>query len=410
MINSIAKWFQETVLGRDLSSTEIVDYPWNDPTFWNKASDVYIREIAFFSAVNMVANAVSKCEFKTFLHGKEVKDREYYLWNIEPNMNQGASEFVQKWITQLYLHNEALVVEVDGQLLVADSYQHKTYALYEDVFSGVTIDDFTFNRSFVQSEVLYFRLSSCDMRTVTNGLFAAYQKLIDYSVGSYAKSRGRHGVLKTNAMFNGDIKKEQSYNQYIKQQFKEFYESENSVLPLQDKYEYAELESKTYSNEGTRDIRAMIDDVMDFTARAFSIPPALLNGKVEGTEQAIDNFLTFCIDPLCDMIQEEITRKRYGVNGFLAGSYLKVDTRNIKHVDLLDVATSVDKLISSGVFSVNDIRQLIGDTAIDEDWAGVHFMTKNYSTVGDLMNALGTTESAGSEDPGESENETENET
>ena len=41
--------------------------------------DIYIREMAFWSAVNLVANAVSKCEFKTYLNGKETKGREYYL-------------------------------------------------------------------------------------------------------------------------------------------------------------------------------------------------------------------------------------------------------------------------------------------------------------------------------------------
>ena len=34
--------------------------------------DIYVREMAFWSAVNLVANAVSKCEFK-HLNGKEVK-------------------------------------------------------------------------------------------------------------------------------------------------------------------------------------------------------------------------------------------------------------------------------------------------------------------------------------------------
>jgi phage portal protein BeeE len=49
--------------------------------------------MAFWSAVNIVANAVSKCEFKTFLNGKEDKGKEYYLWNIEPNKNQNSSDF-----------------------------------------------------------------------------------------------------------------------------------------------------------------------------------------------------------------------------------------------------------------------------------------------------------------------------
>ncbi len=132
--------------------------------------DIYIREMAFWSAVNMIANAVSKCEFKTYINGKEIKGREYYLWNIEPNKNQNSSGFIHKWLSQLYRHNEALIIENNGQLLVADSFTRAPYALYDDVFTQVTVGDFTFSRSFVQSEVLYFKLSECNMRQITEGL------------------------------------------------------------------------------------------------------------------------------------------------------------------------------------------------------------------------------------------------
>ena len=153
---------------------------------------------------------------------------------------------------------------------------------------------------------------------------------------------------------------------------------------------YTDLGSKTYTNEGTRDIRAMIDDVCDFTARAFGVPPALLSGDVQGVSDALDQFLTFCIDPLCDMISEEINRKRYGKD-VLRGSRMQIDTKCVKHVDLLSVSTAIDKLIASGAFSVNDIRNVVGEPEIDEPWANQHFMTKNYSTVQDLLDAINQT-------------------
>ncbi|MEG2000947.1 MAG: phage portal protein, partial [Evtepia sp.] len=61
----------------------------------------------------------------------------------------------------------------------------------------------------------------------------------------------------------------------------------------------------------------------------------------------------------------------------------------IKHVDMLAVAGSVDKLLSSGCECVNDIRGLLGQPLILEDWAWQHFMTKNYATVADLLSNLG---------------------
>ena len=96
------------------------------------------------------------------------------------------------------------------------------------------------------------------------------------------------------------------------------------------------------------------------------------------------------MDPLCDMLQEEINRKRYG-DKVLGGDYLKIDTTCIKHIDLFDSSKAIDKLIGSAAFCINDIRIKCGETIIDEPWAWQHFITKNYTEV----DALGTMEGNG---------------
>lgn len=355
---------------------------------WSLSSELYVRELAFWACVNLMGNAVSKCEFKTFADGKETQGAEYYLWNYSPNKNQSSSAFLHKWIAQMYQNNEALVIDFDGQLLVADSYDHKEYALVDDVFSQVTVGDFQFRRTFTQPEVLFVKLGEQDMRRVVNGLYATYQKLIDYGMRSYRRSRGMKGVLNIQAAPGGNTKFEEDLRDLQNKNFKKFAEAESSVLPLGNGLKYTDLGEKTYSNEGTRDIRAMIDDVSDFTAKAFGIPPALLSGEVAGTSDALDQFLTFGVDPLVDMLQEEINRKRNGLEGIRRGNYLRIDTRTIRHVDMMNAPAGIEKLISSGVYCVNDIRRILGEPLIDEPWASRHFMTKNYSNIEEILDAL----------------------
>jgi HK97 family phage portal protein len=350
--------------------------------------DIYIREMAFWSAVNLVANAVSKCEFKTYLNNKEVKGKEYYLWNIEPNRNQNSSTFLHKLIAKLYRNNECLVIEQSGQLLVADSFIRKPYALYDDVFSQVQVEDFTFGRSFTQSEVLYYKLNEENVRKLVNGLYESYSKLITYSIKAYQRSRGTKGIFKYDALPVAGTEERKAFDALINEKIKKWMEGDNAALPLGRGQEWKELQHKTYTNESTRDIRAQVDDIFDFTARAFGIPPALLRGDVQDTSKAIDQLLTFCIDPLTDMLSEENNRKRNGYTGFSQGTYMKIDTTCIKHVDLLSVATAIDKLIGSGSFCINDIRKAVGMEIIDEPWAWQHFITKNYETVENALKAL----------------------
>lgn len=350
--------------------------------------DIYIREMAFWSAVNLIANAVSKCEFKTYEKNKEVQKREYYLWNYEPNKNQNSSAFIQKWIAQLCRNNESLIIEQNGQLLVADSFTRTPYALFDDVFTQVAVGDFVFNRSFTQSEVMYFNFAFCDMRKVTNGLYESYSKLITYSMNAYQRSRGTKGIFKFETLPLSGTEEREAFNSLINGKISKWLSGDNAALPLGRGQEWKELTQKTYSSESTRDIRAMIDDVSDFTAKAFGIPPALLRGDVQGVSDALDNFLTFCIDPLVDKLSEEINRKRNGYAGVSSGTYLKIDTRCIKHIDILNLATSIDKLIGSGVYCVNDILKLVGEQPIDEPWAYKHFVTKNYMPFDEAVKSM----------------------
>ena len=352
--------------------------------------EVYLRELAFWTCVNKIANAISKCEFKTYIKKKEVKGQEYYLWNYEPNQNQNATSFMNKLIGKLYRNNECLVVEVNNHIYVADSYSKEVLALKEYRFSGITFDGYELSETREMSEVMFFELNSENMRNLTNGMYETYSKLLIYAQDAYKKSRGKKGILNIGAIAQESENFDETFQELMSKHFKNFFESDSAVLPLFDGYEYQDISEsgKTYSTESTRDIKSLADDIFEFTARAFSFPPSLAKGDVQDTGKAIDELLTFVIDPLIKMLQQEINRKRNGYTGFKAGNYVKIETLAVKHIDIFDIATPVDKLISSGAFTINDILEVLGKPKIEEDWANQHFMTKNYSKIQDLLSDL----------------------
>lgn len=361
-----------------------------DQDVQNAAYELYIRELAFWTCVNKIANAVSKCEFKTYYHNKETKGKEYYLWNYEPNQNQNAAGFIYKLIAQLYRKNECLVVEINHRMYVAESYIKEVYALRDHKFSGISFDGYTLQETLDMSDVMFFELNSTDMRKLMNGMYDSYSKLITYAQNAYQKSRGHKGILNIAGVAQEQDNFNETFEELMSTHFKNFFGKDNAVLPLFDGYNYQDISqnAKTYSTESTRDIKALADDIFEFTARAFSFPPSLAKGDVQDTTKATDELLTFAVDPLVKMIQQEINRKRNGKDGLKQGNYLKIDTLAVKHVDIFDIATPIDKLISSGAFTINDILQVIGKPKIDETWADQHFMTKNYSEIEALIKEI----------------------
>lgn len=221
-------------------------------------------------------------------------------------------------------------------------------------------------------------------------LYDSYQKLIAYSFKAYLRSRGNRGILNISAKAQADKNFKTTFATMMGEYFKNFFQTENGVLPLFEGYSYTDLtNNKTYTNESTRDIKALSDDIFDYTARGFSFPPSLAKGDVQDTAKAVDEMLTFCIDPLAELIGTEINKKSYGYEGFLRGDRIIIDTTAVKHVDIFDIATPIEKLISSAVFTINDIRAVLHEPPLEDEWANQHFITKNFSTIQDLLEQMG---------------------
>lgn len=348
-------------------------------------SEKYKLDITDFSiqmAINMIAGLIAKCEFKTYLNSKEIKADEYYLWNIQPNVNQNSSEFIQEFVSKLLRENEVLVVEVNGQLLIADSFNRTKYALFPDTFSSVSARNLTFDKTFNMSDVLYFRLNDINIQALLSGVMAGYSDLLNMAIGKYKRAGGRKGTAKVNKGRTGDKEYEQKINDFFNHKMKRYFENENAVAVVPNGVDYNEIagEGSKKSISEVSDIANITKEAIAMVAHALKMPPALLQGDIADVDKLIDELLTVCIDPLIDLIETETNRKRYG-KAYLSGSYLKIDTTCMKHVDIFSIAVQADKLISDGLYSIDELRQKLSDLPVNTWWSQKHYMTKNYSGI-----------------------------
>lgn len=346
------------------------------------------EEFLIHAAINLIANCISKCEFKTFRKGKEFCGDEYYAWNYEPNINQNSSQFLQELVTRLLYNNECLVVESKGQLLIAESFSKEEYALNETVFSGVTRNGFTFNKTFFMSQVLYFRLNNKNIRCLLTNLCNGYNQLLKDAIEKYEKAGGEKGILTIDGHAAGakygNKTFEEVFEELMSKRFEKFFKNRNAVLPLFSGFSYIPRTGAEQSKKSTsevKDITDLTDEVLMRVSQAFNIPVSLLKGDVSDVKDITKNFLTFCIDPVCDMISGEINRKRYGKQEVLRKNYLKVDTSCSMHIDIFEIAEKIDKLVASGTFCIDELRRKLGETELGTEEAQTHFITKNYTKM-----------------------------
>lgn len=341
--------------------------------------ELAITEFAINVAISLIAGAVSKCEFRTFRNYEEVFGDEYYLWNIEPNRNQNSSQFLQEMIHKLLYENECLILDVGGKLITADGFHKEEYAVNATQFSQVYKNNFTFSKTFSMDEVMYLKLNNESITDLFSELCQGYEKLSGEAIEKYIKSGGSKGILKISSIAKGKPDFDESYKKLMNEYFSTYFNGKNAVLPLFEGYDFTQPagDGTKKSTSEIDDIRKITDAAFEKVGQAFKIPPALMRGDIADVENATDNMLTFAIDPLCDMISEEANRKRYGKD-VLKGDYLMIDTNCIKHIDIFQKAEQCDKLISSSMYCVDELRRKARDSELRTDFAKKHFITKNY--------------------------------
>lgn len=347
-------------------------------------TELALRSLAFSAAVSKVARSIAKCEIKTYLNGKEVQQDDYYRLNFRPNKNQNSSAWIQKLITQLYLNNEALVIETfDHDLLVADSFDKKVRAVYDWSFSDVRVDDWTFPTTYQMSDVFYFRLNNDNVKHLIDQACSTYGKILEAAGETMSQQGGVKAVINMQGLARSQTPKDKDdITDLFQNKLKYLWTKRNAVIPLQQGMNFQDL-NKGQGWASTRDYRDLVNDIYDLTASAFGIPPVILRGEVAGTKDAFDMYLTDCIDPLADLISTEITSKMYSKSQWKSGSKVLIDTTQVKHLEIFDLAASVEKLIGSGVMTINEVRPRLGYEESDDELADKLLITKNFTTLED---------------------------
>lgn len=389
---SIKNWLVGKLFGGKSSVSEASDSI-QCSELWKLAQELRVRELAFNSCVNMIANAVGKCEFQTFFGGEPVQAEEYYLWNYEPNINQNSTAFIHKLIFKLYSENEVLIIGTKHRnghemLVVADNFDKPPhFPSKQNEYTGITVGQVTYEKTFRENDVIHLQLNHENVKTVVDGLYSTYYKLIASAMKNFSWGSGKHLKVHVSQLERGSPDFVNKFSELINAQVKPWIDGEGGVLPEFDGYEYTNLGGNPDTQRSTRDIRSLIDDIFTFTANAFGIPPVLLLGDVAGTQDAMTRWLTTCIDPLCDQISEEITRKRYGRTEWEKGNYLRINTSTIIHFDMFTNASNIEKLIGSGAYSINDVLKAAGQSEIEEAWANMHWLTLNIGTMEEAARA-----------------------
>ena len=348
----------------------------------------YLKHSAIEKAIGYVARTFSTAEVKIYQGDQAATNRNYKSWqtllNTKPNKNQNSSEFWRKAIYTLLFENELLVIKTDDdQLLIADSFFKKETAVYGSTFSHVVVNDYQFKKTFSDEDVWYVQYNNSELGRLIDGLFEDYASLIDNLLSAVKRNNQIRGVInigKTGTFADKEKKRQQQLQNYIDNVYSSFKDKQVAMVPNANGFEYEEL-----SNKGNRSMQpyddidkarsALVDDI----AEIIGVPPNLIHGEKLDLENNWRMYRNNCIHPLIKLITDELTSKIVSSRDYEKGVRIRI--LNVASPDIFGLSESIDKLVSSGVFTPNNILIELGREPVDEPFMNEYHMTKNYESL-----------------------------
>lgn len=358
------------------------------------ATNLRLKELMIEHAIDLISKTIAKSEVEVFRNknGKVNKsiDDVYYTLNVRPNPNQDGTAFMYSLVSKLLRDNEALVVRMsNSDLFLADRWKKSDDIINGKYFSDVVISDgdlneITLNKIINADDAVYMTLGESKIKSVLEEYYVDYAEMLKASVTSFNRSnfiKFKLGLpLSGQPLRNAKTGEEINLDDYVSKITGDLLKNKDTVVPLSQQFVLEQI-----SNEKARssdDTRNMIKDFGDKVAMAFNIPLDVYYGSKTDKSTATNDFITFAVLPILNIVEDAFNGKLISKEKYLKGERIKFDKFTMKHFDITDVAGSLDKLFAIG-WSHNNLREIIGQPLIDEEWAHRHHVTKNYMDVND---------------------------
>ncbi|MGF2619130.1 phage portal protein [Bacillus cereus] len=367
-------------LGSVFKRNKELDFMLDLDIIYDTANRLHMKRLAIDTCVSFLGRTISQSEFRV-RNGKAFKkDELYYRLNVRPNKNMTASTFWERFVRKLIYDNECLVIQADdGDLLIADGFQHNEYAVFEDTFTDVRVKDYTFKRSFKQSEVIHLKYRNDKLSPLIDGLFADYGDLFGRILNSQKRKNQVRGTVDMEMTGSKNEENLAKLQKFIDDMYQAFGNKDFAIVPQQKGINYNEIYNGVANGPSVEEINKVTNGFLNQVAMAIGIPIALIYGEMADVEKQTKNYMLFTVRPLLKKLSDEANVKFFEMSEYLLGR--KIEVKAVSYQSIFDLATSIDKLISSSAFTGNEIRTEVDYEESNDPNLNIHHITKNYTKL-----------------------------
>lgn len=349
-----------------------------------------LSKLAIEKAIMMIAKAIAKSDILIQTESKEKNKKEYRL-NVQPNDHECGTVFWTEVVKQLLTEQEALIIPLNDKYYRATSWSHTNEVTlkrtYKDVMLSCGGENLTIFSTFQSDEVIHLRYDNARIRLYLQNVVGQFDKTMD-SINAIMQlsSQPRFKLkLGTNALSFREKQadgtdKVMTKDQYVLKIKKLLTSDALEVLTEQENASVEQLQINTTVK--AEELAKMALQINNEVANAFDIPEAVFNGNITEKSDATNEFITYAVSPVAEVINDTLTAYVVGEDDYCSkNEKVMVWLARFKHVDVVDSAVNLDKLRGIG-FHLDEIRGMIGYPLINTEFSTERALTKNYGGEG----------------------------
>ena len=349
-----------------------------------------LSKLTIEKAIMMIAKAIAKSDILIQTESKEKHKKEYRL-NVQPNDNECGTVFWTEVVKQLLTEQEALIIPLSGKYYRATSWSHTNEVMMKRVYKNVMLscggENLTIFSTFQSDEVIHLRYDNARIRLYLQNVVGQFDKTMDSINAMMQLSSQPRFKLKlgTNALSFREKQadgtdKVMTKDQYVLKIKKLLTSDALEVLTEQENASVEQLQINTAVK--AEELAKMALQINNEVANAFDIPEAVFNGNITEKSDATNEFITYAVSPVAEVINDTLTAYVVGEDDYCSkNEKVMVWLARFKHVDVVDSAVNLDKLRGIG-FHLDEIRGMVGYPLLNTEFSTERALTKNYGGEG----------------------------
>lgn len=367
---------------------------------------VQLAAMAQEKAAGMIAKAIAKSEIVLTKGENRRKDIEYYRLNIRPNDNETGTDFWFNVTRDLVRTGEAVVVRMQtGKYYRANSWNMDDYVMFPKTYSDIVLTDgfneFSLRYGVSSDDIMHFRFNTAKMRVFTDNVLNCMNDAMN-AVQSL-ETITHTPIFKYRTDANLQFRRKTQDGKEVRITLDDVMDSFKSKI---DGKKLAIIHERNgtsldfldiKSNVTAAEVQTMADMINKECAAAYDIPLGVFNGQITEQSDATNEFITYAVSPVAEIINDTLSAKLVGEADYIRGERAFVWLAHFKHIDVIDAANSLDKLRAIG-FTLDEIFEMVGYPALNTEFSTTRALTKNYATEGMEEGAQPT---GGADDPAE---------